>query len=163
MRAGFFNRVRFLRIVKWTSAVMVVVLLIAWGVSLRKRWMYTDSNAWRVVSAPHGVFVQVLRSDGRVRMGDQWNVWGHDLVGMANVYGDGVWFEGYRDPYSIELLTPYWSLLLAFMAMAASAWSRERVLAARSLTRCTRCTYPRAGLPIGTPCPECGTPQKSRE
>lgn len=57
-----------------------------------------------------------------------------------------------------EVHPPWWLALLIFGVPTFLMWrTHNRVREWRMRGLCTSCGYPRRGIPLAAPCPECGT------
>ena len=65
--------------------------------------------------------------------------------------------DGSIVPDAIFIDLPLWLPALLTLAITIPAW-RLDALARRRSGLCRKCSYSLAGLPAGSPCPECGKP-----
>jgi hypothetical protein len=55
------------------------------------------------------------------------------------------------------ILMPVWVPLILVLALTIAAWRRDhRAVTRARLNHCPTCNYDRRGLPVTSPCPECG-------
>lgn len=141
---------------KWGATIIACAITAAW-----------IGSAWRHVDyiAPSGHYVAV--SIGRVAVG-----WADPAMGITRGFrlsdGRNKWpsfdytrfdwrFNAWGDPMQWGVQVPGWVPVLAAGFGAAWLWRRDATMTSREqVGLCAKCGYSMAGLPHGTPCPECG-------
>lgn len=162
--------------VKWGGAALAVLMAVLWAGSFRyeaecERVQMTDDNvavtytidvhsgriglsrSYSPVYPPLGWYTDFARGCPSARlMRLAPTRWYNDLRWVPSVRGaDG--------PHGFEfgVTIPLWVLTFLTLLLTAAAW-RLDILARRRerVGLCVKCGYSRAGLPLDTPCPECG-------
>ena len=144
------RRSRTRRILKWAGAVGVVLLLIAWTVTLR--WAVHLGNGTSVVTLYRGSFsVYSLRSPTFMGRGGP-GVWDGLVILDTDSVVPYLLPRGYWDATAISACVPIWTLLV-FLAIPTSVlwWWDRRV----SAGQCQACGYDLTGNVSGV-CPEMG-------
>lgn len=136
--------------VKWGGAVALALLVVAWvgsrwvGVVVWKRdGLLFSCEAGRLCACADGT------DDGVA-----WNLgWGVD-VGSFPFRWRLDWIDeglhGYRKAI------PLWIPVLVVVLPTCAAWRLDAVARRVRMGFCSKCDYSRAGLPLGSVCPECG-------
>jgi hypothetical protein len=136
--------------VKWTGAVVSMLLVAAWALSVSWSVGWYFSSGYCVgVSSGGLTFVGVNPATPATFTGfsagptePPWMEW---------------WFAAYSDATYTGVLVPLWILWAPALLITAIAW-RLDILARRraKVGSCAKCGYSRAGLAPAGECPECG-------
>ncbi len=155
MRAGFPSRVRLLRIVKWTSAVMAIVVAVVCVLSFFFEGGYSGTT--------HGTYVTGgICLHWKEAYTSRWNR--HIGYYMMRFSPSPYWrTKDYLvprvsivDSWSRDIRLPLYIPIAVFSA-SWLACSRLEQRAQRRLTNaCAKCGYDRSGLARASVCPECG-------
>ena len=143
------RRHRIRRIAKWVGLVMCVLIVVAWGVSLRWEAFYVG-DGWRSYCGGGCLGI----SSCSAHDGDGWILEPYlGDVGLGFIWPKYVSNKTGKYPYTLVILPP-WILLPAFAIPTAILLYRDR----RRIPpgHCQKCGYNLTGNTSGK-CPECGT------
>jgi hypothetical protein len=142
---------RIRKAIKWGGAVVTVLLVVVWIVSLQ-RWFERDGPSL-TVSAHRGSLVFVLMDGGQGPPSG----WGGGSYRKAPAVAWGWSVTHPRSGMAIWTV-PFWCPTLVAAIGTVVAWrldAHARRRARQSL--CPKCHYDRAGIAAGAKCPECGS------
>ncbi len=165
---------RWLRALRWLTAVLAVGLVSVWGSSLRlsvqRTHVATDSRARRAAVALSGSFVYEGGYVELVAGAIHWDSWAGGSPIFSRFHDDRVswsiernveplhwrvWFS--RSPFAERGVLPLWLPTFAAAVPSTALWyvaiRRNRRARARM---CELCGYSRIGLNPAERCPECG-------
>ena len=153
------KRSRLRRILKWTGVATCVVILVAWGISLR--WHIRGTNSQYTISIGHGdlaLMVNTVPNAGWTS--SPWYIHHIERIGnlgfgLPGTRGMGVLRVG--GPVYKGLGVPFWLLLLMVMIPIAICFWRDRGFPPG---HCQQCGYNLTGNVSGI-CSECGEPCKA--
>jgi len=152
------------RVLKWIGLCLCALILVAWGMSLRRGLSYYH-RTWRATLACSSISVLVTNPGG----------YQADLNKKFKQNGGAKWFVYAIRPYTVsdyglawpesrgvgvfmdatEITIPLWSLLLIPAIPTAWLWHRDRRKKRIGPGCCLRCGYDLKGNISGV-CSECG-------
>lgn len=147
---------RIRKTVKWASAVMVVVLTVAWAVSLRWNIAYKE-RTWAIALPQHSVGAMSFTDPFIIQVYEATGL-GWQVATSMHVDLRGLWFRVLRNRGFNSVSIPLWVPIL----LSGGVFFLSHRFDLRCLRidqgRCVKCGYDRAGLKdAGAACPECGT------
>ena len=145
--------------IKWSGAVLTVLLLIAW---VGTRWCSAGFHALPTIAA--------TLTDGQLRGGwyEPWSFiprqsGGYFMVNKKTKYPFQWWFETQRSTVgnyiSTRVFIPIWFLILLTAVPTYFIWRSD---SNPPDNVCPKCGYSRTGLPEDRACPECGAANSKR-
>ena len=143
---------RFRAAIKWTGAVVTVLLLTGW---LASRWYVVSLYLMPTIN------LGFYRGNLHIGWDTPWSIIPNTCMGDLLWYPGPFRYEmGYSSPYNIYagFNIPMWLVLpiagLPTLWMFRTDRRRRR---AEQINHCPKCGYSRTGLPADRACPECGT------
>ncbi len=154
------KRLRIRRILKWTGLIACVLIVVAWGVSLRWRVERYESHIHATLLGGQ-VYVYWFSGQKQATAAGRWRVSWSSTSSFG--YGFRWPYANYEPspdpPYSIrqplwQVILPLWLPLLIAAIPTAFLWHRDR--RCHPLGHCRKCGYDLRGNESGR-CSECGT------
>ena len=142
--------------VKWTGAVVSVLLLAVW---ITSAWWYV--SWW-------------FRWGDSMAVGGGAAYVGHNILDIPPAargahYGLSTgtpftwWFADYKYGAGGHMVIPLWSPVFLALLPTVAAWHLDTLTRRRAgVNLCPKCNYDRTGLAPGAVCPECGTAALAR-
>ena len=148
---------RIRKAIKWGGAGAVLLLLVIW---VGSGWGYVFASHSSAPS-PGGAFFaiehgQLVCSASHERVFHSASPW------IFNIGKHPFGQKGYEWSFALSRngwFIPLWCPFLLLLVPTTIVWRLDLLASRRARAgRCPTCNYDRAGLPPGSPCPECGKP-----